>query len=114
DGTIVVGDHILRSSFQADFQDSVFVGPWREGNTSKLIEQISHGAVRSQVAAGLGKGMAHIAGGAVAVVRHGFDQYRDATEPVPFIGQLFNIVVVIVAHTAGNGPVDGVARHVGR
>src|SRR5690554_84128 len=61
----------------------------------------------------LTKGMTHFTGGAVAVIGHGLDQHRHTAWRITFIGQLFNVLVVVSSHAAGNGPVNGVTGHIG-
>src|SRR5690606_16603873 len=84
-----------------------------KGDLTLFAKQIGDGAVSTQVATMLAKSMAHFTGSPVTVVGHRLDQHRHTTRCVAFVGQLLNVLVVVSAHPTGNGPINGVPRHVG-
>ena len=56
--------------------------------------------------------MPHVTHGPITVIRHDFDQYRDAAGGIALVSELFHVIGIVSAGTSGNGAVDGVALHV--
>jgi len=56
--------------------------------------------------------MSHVTHGPITIIRHDFDQYRNAAGGIPLVRKLFHVIGVVSAGTSGNGAVDRVALHV--
>ena len=68
---------------------------------------------RSQIAATLGEGVAHLGDGAIAVVCHHLNQHGDAAGRIALVGELLHVVGIVGTGTAGDGAIDGIAGHIG-
>ena len=76
-----------------------------------MVEHERHGAGLGEVAAVLGEIRAHVGGGAVAVVGHGFDDDGRAAGPVALVADLL-VGLGVAALRLLDGALDIVLRHV--
>ena len=76
-----------------------------------MIEHERHRAGLGEIAAGLGEGGAHVAGGAVVVVGQRLDDHRDAARPVALVADLV-VVLGVAARRLLDGALDVVLGHV--
>src|SRR5690606_39876934 len=98
---IVEGHHVFSTGFQSGFHDCIFVA-FLEGDHAFFAEQVSHGAVSTQVTTGFGEGMTHFCHGAVTVVRQTLNHHRRTARTVTFINDGFHVRVVIATHATRN------------
>ena len=92
------------------------VGARRRGRIDDLadaIEQKADAVGLAERTAGLGKGGADFAGGAVAVVGQRLDDDSGAARPIAFIADLVKSGVGLAAGAAADRAIDGVLGHVG-
>ena len=77
-----------------------------------MLEQKCHRAVRAEIAAVFGKGMAHIRDSAHAVVGHAIHQYGRARDTITFVAYFFIIHPFQIATAALDRALDIILGHV--
>ena len=110
--SVVARSHIFGAGLDRGIQHGV--GTRHLGvelHHADVIEHERHRAGLGQMAAMLGEGGAHLAGGAVAVVGQHLDNDRDAAGTVTFVAD-FVIAFGVAALRLLDGAIDIVLRHV--
>ena len=113
DRTVIIGDHIFCAGIQRRLHDGIFIGAGIETDDTLFTEEIGDRSCGAQIAAILGKAMAHLGGGAVAIIGHAVGDDGSAARSVSLVANLFIVAVLIAAGSLFHRPVDGVLRHVG-
>ena len=93
---VLARHHVLGAGLDRGLQHLVGVRDLGvELDHADMVEHERHRAGLGEVAAGLGEGRAHVAGGAVLVVGQHLDDDRDAARPIALVAHL--VVVLGVA-----------------
>ena len=105
-------DDVFGAGIERRFHQLVFVGARREQELAAMLEQERDRAVRAEIAAVFGEGVAHIRDGAHAVVGHAIDHYGRALDAVAFVADFLVVHAFQVATAALDRALDVVLGHV--
>ena len=109
---IIIAQHILGTRFQCGLHDLVLVAAARVTQDTGLGELVGHRAIGTKVTTSLGKGMAHLGNGTIAVVGNAVHHHRNTTGPVALVARLLKILTVLRTRTALDRAFNGVLGHV--
>src|SRR5690606_27681062 len=104
---------VFRAGFQRDFHHLFLGGAGSEQELAAVLEHEGDRAFLAQVAAVLGKGVAHFGHGAGAVVGHAVHDDGSSADTVAYIAHFVVVVAVSAARAAGDRALNGVLGHVG-
>src|SRR5690606_18899366 len=113
DHAFLVGGDVLGAGLQGGFHDRVLGRARGEHELAAMLEHEGDRPFLAQVAAVLGKRMAHLGHGAGAVVGHAVDDDRRAADAIAFVADFLVVVAVGAASAALDGALDVVLGHVG-
>ena len=104
---------IVGADFENEVHQVVFGGRFLfvEDDLAFAVEHPGDASLLSHVSAVLGKGMADIADGTVAVVGGDLDDDRGAAGSVPFVGDFLHLFAAEFAAATHNGALDIFRRH---
>ena len=110
--TLGIAQHILRTRFERDFDDLLFVRAGRKQELAAVFELVGDRALGAQIAAVFAKGVAHFSDRAHFIVRHGIDHDGRASVAIAFVTNFFVVHAFEVAGGFVHIALDVLSRHI--